>query len=423
MANGFNKQEIVEFETLLDGFEDKLVLSKNVNKYQTDQTDMARANDTIWRPMPYIMPSSDGMDASAEFKDKEQLSVPSSINIVKNVTFNLDAKEKRDMLQQNRLGKSAAQRLSSDVNVAIMTAAANQSSLVVPIATAATGFDDVALCEAIYNEQGIQDDERFLALSTRDYNGMAGNLANRNNLTPGKTLTAYEKAYVGEIASFETFKLDYANRLTAAAGGVITMSTLDAATNYYVPSATVATVNGTNNVDNRYDNITVTATANVKMGDALTIAGINAVHHITKEDTGELKTFRVVEVVDGTTLKITPPMITAQVVSPTQSEIQYQNCVNNTQSGTAAIVWLNIADARVNPFWRKDALEIIPGKLEAESEEGWAVMKGTTENGIELCMFKQADIDDLNTKYRFTVFFGVNNLAPEQTGILLFSQT
>ena len=41
---------------------------------------------------------------------------------------------------------------------------------------AASGFDDVAQCDAIFNEQGIPSYERYLALSTRDYNGMANNL-------------------------------------------------------------------------------------------------------------------------------------------------------------------------------------------------------------------------------------------------------
>ncbi|MGB3465677.1 MAG: P22 phage major capsid protein family protein [Cyclobacteriaceae bacterium] len=422
MANQFSKQEIVEFEKLLDGFEDQLVLSKNVNLYQTDQTDMARANDTIYRPQPYTVDSEDGMDQSAYFGDKVQLSVPSSINIVKNVTFSLDAKEKRDALQENRLSKAASQRLASDVNIAIMNVVSNQASLVVPIAGLATGYDDVAKAEAIFNEQGIQYFDRKFAISTKDYNGMAGDLAKRDTFS-GDVSKAYKKSYVGEIASFDTFKLDYANRLTAAAGGAITMSTLDAAVNYYVPAATVATVNGTNNVDNRYQDITVSATANVKAGDAFTVAGIEAVHHITKNTTGELKTFRVIEVVNGTTLKITPPMTTAQIATPAAAEKQYKNCENTAQSATAAITWLNIADARINPFWRKDAIEIIPGKLALDDQEGWSVMRGTTENGIEMYMLKQGGINDLKTKYRFTIFFGVNNLSPEQSGIMLFSQT
>jgi hypothetical protein len=51
------------------------------------------------------------------------------------------------------------------------------------------------------------------------------------------------------------------------------------------------------NVDNRYQTVTVSSTTGVVAGDAFTIDGIEAVHHITKRSTGELKTFRVIEVV------------------------------------------------------------------------------------------------------------------------------
>jgi hypothetical protein len=347
---------------------------------------MERARDTIWRPQPYIMNSFDGMDQTSNFNDKTQLAVPATISFEKSVPWIMDAKELRDAIQENRLGDGAKRKLASDINVAIMNIAANQSSLVVPITTAATGFSDVAKADTIMNEQGVPFYDRYLALSSLDYNNMAQNLANREYLGTKKTADAYEKAYVGQIAGFDTLKLDYANRLALAAGGAITVSTQDAATNYYVPAAVTSSPTTAErlNVDNRFDNITVSATANVKAGDCFTIANVNAVHHETKADTGSLKTFRVVEVVNGTTLKITPPMISAQVASPTEAEIQYKNCVVNTKSATAAITWLNIADTRINPFWQKDALEILPGRYAVPENAGAAVLRGSTENGIEI---------------------------------------
>ena len=57
MSNAFSKEERVAFENLLEGFQDALVLSRNVSVYNTDQTMMERARDTIWRPMPYIAQS------------------------------------------------------------------------------------------------------------------------------------------------------------------------------------------------------------------------------------------------------------------------------------------------------------------------------------------------------------------------------
>lgn len=424
MANAFSKEEIVAFDQVMEGFEDAIVLSKNVSRHQTDSTTMERAGDTIWRPQPYIVESFDGMDTTANFQDANQLSVPATLGYSKNVPLILDAKELRDALQEKRLGQAAMQRLSSDINRSIMSVAALQGSLVIKRTTAAAGYDDVAQCDSIMSEQGVMMSDRFLALSSRDYNGMANNLsAASRSFGNQKSDKAYENGYVGRVSGFETYKLDYSVRLAAAGGGAgLTMSTLDAAGNYYTPvSTSVATTGEKSNVDNRYQTITISSTANVAAGDAFTVAGLNAVHHITKEDTGQLKTFRVISVPSGTTLVISPPMITNQVAN--DASAQYQNCVINTKAANSAIVFLNTVAAAANPFWHRDALEILPGRYAVPTDAGAAVLRTTTANGIEVCMQKQYDINTMKTKFRWDVLYGVVNKQPEMSGIMLFSQT
>lgn len=422
MSNSFSKEERVAFEKLLEGFQDALVLSRNVSVFQTDQVMMERSGDTIRRPMPYILSAFDGMDQSANYKNATQLTVPASIDIEKSVPFMMDPKELRDMLQEQRLFEAAKQQLASAINLSIMNAASNQSSLVVARSAAASGFDDVAQCEAIMNEQGVPDYDRYLALSTRDYNNMASNLAGRQTMQ-GKPTAAYERAYVGTIASFDTFKLDYANRLTAAAGGAgITIDTQASASNYYVPMATsTATTGQRSNVDNRYQTITVSSTTNVAAGDCFTIAGVYACHHITKSSTGQLKTFRVISVgAGGTTLTISPAIISNQGGS--DAEAQYQNVIV-TPSATAAIVFLNTQSAYVNVFWQKDALEILPGRYAVPMDGGANVMRASTDQGFELVVQKQWHSDIMKYKFRVDTLYGVVNKQPEMSGIVLFSQT
>ena len=424
MANAFSKEERVAFENLLEGFQDALVLSRNVSIYNTDQTMMERTNNTIWRPQPYISRSYSGTDMTANFLDYTQLAVPATIGFNQSVPWIMTATELRDALQEQRLGDSAKQKLASDINVAVMNVAASQGTLVVKRLSAASGFDDVAQCEAIFNEQGVNFDSRYLALSTRDYNGMASNLAGRQTLQ-GKTLTAYDRAYIGQVASFDTFKLDYANRITAAAGGgSITINTSSGA-NAYIPKAVTSSPTTTErlNVDNRYQTVTVSSSTNVVAGDCFTIAGVNAVHHITKQDTGQLKTFRVISVpAGGTTLVISPPIISNQSENDTAATAEYQNCVVNVKSSTSAIVWLNTAAAPINCFWQKDAIEILPGRYAVPQDAGANVMRASTDQGIELVMQKQYDINTMKTRYRLDTIFGVVNKQPEMTGIILFGQ-
>lgn len=430
MSNSFSKEERVAFEDLLEGFQDALVLSRHVNIYSTDQTMMERANNTIWRPQPYIAQSINSTPGTPipGYQGMTQLAVPATLGFSKTVPWEMTSLELRDALQEGRLGDSAKQKLASDINIAIMNSAASLGSLVVPIAAGAGDYDDVALCDAIMNEQGVPDYDRFMALSSRDYNGLAGNLVGTaRSFGNQKSDKAYERSYVGMVAGFDTYKMDYANRQTAAAGTSITIDTNGSNTQAnYLPQATSTSVGGQINVDNRFQTVVVNSSANIAPGDAFTIAEVYAVHHITKQSTGQLKTFRVVSVPSGgTSLVITPPIIGAQTiggVGPTDAQLQYKNVEVAIAADAAAITFLNVNAASVNVFWQRDSLEILPGRYAVPSDAGVAVMRATTDQGIELVLQKFYDIDSMTIKYRMDTLFGVVNKNPEMSGILLFNQ-
>lgn len=422
MANDFNKEERVMFEDILQGFQDQLVLSKNVNIYRPDQQMMERAGDVVWRPEPYIMQTFEGFDQTANFKDVTQLSVPVSINRNRSSPWIMSPRELRDAVQEGRIKESAIQRLASDINVAMLNAAAMLGSLFVKRAAAAAGYDDVAQCDSIMNEQGVPNYDRCLALSTRDYNGMANNLAARQHMGD-KVTKAYERSYVGMIAGFDTYKLDYSRRITVQAAAGLVVNTLAGGGNVYVPQATsVAATGETSNVDNRFQQITIAGVqaAGVVAGDAFTIATVEAVHHITKQGTGNLKTFRIVSIDGANTATICPPLITGQ--GGTDPELQYQNCIVNTPAANSAIVWLNTATAAANPFWQKEALEIIPGRWSLPNDAGASIIRGVTEQGLEVIMQKQYDIRTGQVFLRVDTLFGVANKQPEMSGIMMFSQ-
>jgi hypothetical protein len=180
-------------------------------------------------------------------------------------------------------------------------------------------------------------------------------------------------------------------------------------------------VGGQINVDNRFQTVTVNSTTGIAAGDAFKIAEVYAVHHITKQSTGQLKTFRVVSVDSATTMTITPPIIGAQSVA-TDAQLQYKNVEVSAPSNTAAITFLNVNAASVNVFWQRDSLEILPGRYAVPSDAGVAVMRATTDQGIELVLQKFYDIDSMTIKYRMDTLFGVVNKNPEMSGILLFNQ-
>jgi hypothetical protein len=421
MANNFSKEERVAFEDILEGFNDAMVISRNVSKFGTDGQLMERASDTIWRPMPYILTSQArtmGTDVSTQ--DTTQLSVPSRLGFQRNATWAMDAKQLRDALQEGRLGKAAYQRLASDVNTSVRDVASMQGSIVVKVTAAASTYDQIALAESAMNEQGIAEGDRYLALSTRDYNGLAGNLAGRQTMQ-GKPVTAYERSYVGNVAGFETYKMDAGKRQTAQSA-TVTIATNGTQVRYVPVATTTASTGEVANKDNRFQTVAVSSTTGVAAGDAFTIAGIFAVHQITKENTGQLKTFRVISVDSSTTMTITPAIVGANS-SPTAAELQYKNVEVVSTSATAAITWLNTVATAINPFWHKDSIELLPGRYAVPTDQGVDVMRGTTDQGLEVVMSKKFDPDKFVSSYYLDILYGVVNTNTQMNGVILFNQS
>ena len=436
MANSFSKEEKVAFEQLLEGFNDALVMSRNVNVYNYNQTDAARTTampssvspnyGTVWRPQPYIMPSVTSVPGTPiTFSDKTQLTVPASITNLKTVAWGMTSVELRDALQEGRLAAGANQKLASDINVAVMQTATSLGSLVVTTGTPAGSFDDIALCDTLMNETGVPGDMRYLSLSSRSYNGLAGNVVGttRSFGANNRSDKAFERAYVGMVSSFETYKQDYALRQTGNTQipGAGTIATNGAQANF-VPQATTTGVAGTMNVDNRFQTVAVNNGALFNVGDAFTIEGVEAVHLITKQPTGQPKTFRVVSKPGGNNIVITPPIISASN-APTEAELQYKNCeLAGAGLPAAQITFLNTTTADINCFWHKSAIELLPGRLAIPENAGVAVMRASTDQGIEVVMQKQFNLLSSLTEYRVDVLFGTALLNPEMAGILLFDQ-
>lgn len=427
MANDFTKQEMVMFDEVLEGFDDLLVIAKAVEVYNpTDAQNMERSNDRIWRPMPYMGITYDGLDQSANFGDITQLAVPVGLGIHKSAPLTMTAKQLRDPSQLERYGRGAKQKLSSDVNQSIFAKVALEGSLWSKRTVAATGFDDIAQVDAVMTETGVQLAERRAFYSTRDYNGMAGNLASRALYPNSKPVTAYEKAFVGEVSGIETYKNDQTYRLALAVPGAGV--TINGANQYYTPVGHTTDASGnTTNIDNRYQtlNITVGAAGALKAGDAFTIAGVNSVHLVSKQDTGQLKTFRIVSITSGggtvgaNVVVITPPIISNG--GGTRAELMYKNA-SATPANGAALTFLNTATAPVNPFFIKPAVEIIPGSFMVEPQDGWQVLRGTTDLGIGITYTRQGAIDTLNVKARWDIDYGVGLLNTEMAGGQQFNQ-
>lgn len=415
MANQFNKEEVVLFEQVLEKFDSDNIVAKRAARFNQPGKEMQRRGDSVWRPQPMISTTVDGLDITSKIGSVTQLSVPATLSTIENVPFQLNAKELRDEMYREQKARSAAQALSAVVNRAMANNIKTWGSLTVKVAGALTGYDDISLADALMIENDIINMDKTMVLNARDYNKMAGNLASRT--LRQRSELALSNAELGDIAGFDTFKTSFGPSLTAAAGSSITVN----GEQKYVPVSTSTASSGeVENVDNRTMDLTVSSTTNVAAGDKFTIANVNAVSHVNKNDTSQLKTFTVIEVVDSTTLKIAPPII---VKGDSDAETDYANC-SQAAGDSAALVFLNTDTAQTNMFFVNDSIEIFGGRLAFDDDmAGVAVTRMMTDSGIEIIFAKQGDVKTGVSTYRFTVFFGVTNLNPEMNGVLLGGQT
>ena len=141
---------------------------------------------------------------------------------------------------------------------------------------------------------------------------------------------------------------------------------------------------------------------------------------ITKADTGVLQTFRVVAKPSAGVITIYPAIISAQ--GATTAEKEYKN-VSATPADGAAFTWLNTATAPMNPFFVRGALLLVPGSFVVDPEDGWNVMRATTDLGIGITYARQGEINDLSIKARWDIDFGTALTNPQMAGVQLFSQT
>ncbi|NBN70562.1 coat protein [Proteus sp. G2618] len=417
MSNQLVKDLEIMFENYVESFEASCVVSKNAKKHRPNDTAMQRAGDVEWRPQRYHMNVEEGLDLTGKTPTElVQRLVPSVFKEPKNILYTLDAREMRDPEHKTEAGRAAGQRLAAQIDSDLINMVTSRATNVITMANSTTGSQgrDLWNCAAgmdatmtvIGVPQGIN---RRSFWNPFNYKDLAGELGSRA-YTQGVNLTAYEKAQIPPVASFDSFKTDISGRVPK---GTTEALTLAAAPAHKVTSKDANDMP----VDNRQGTITLSA-AGLQVGDAFTIAGVNSVHQITKDTTDQPQVFRVLAV-SGTTATISP-----QILPPNNADVAsrpYANVDANAANG-AAITILNKNAAATNLFWADGSVELMYGKLAFPTGQGPQVMTATTEQGATLIMSYAFDHIKGVTTTRFTTLYGCSVLVPEYTGLVIAGQ-
>lgn len=407
------------YDKALKALEEQDAMSNLVEVDSIAMDTMQNTTDQYWRNVEQQAPVIVGRDLTGQQTDVIEQVYPLTVSAPRNDFFELNVSQLRDEGFMDRRAKAAAKKLSSDLNKQIADEVAAKGSLYYE--SSSVDFDFVAEADAILDErQAYRDDGSSFFLNSRANQQMAGNLASRTLYPSNRSEMAYAKNQVGEnVAGFDMYRASFAGNIAPALNATTTTVSTDVVD---VPAGQ-HTVGGTLvNLDYRYGTIPFTAVTNFQVGDVITVAGVNSLGVMDKSDTGELMTFRIIDI-SGTDVTVYPKPIAADQAGITAAEAAYANISTSIDSGDV-ISKVNVAGGKVNSFWANDSICVVNGRepLELLGEfAGMKVERETMSNGVDLYIAYDASIDTLNAKIRLFTRYGVVNKDPSRNGNAIYA--
>lgn len=167
---------------------------------------------------------------------------------------------------------------------------------------------------------------------------------------------------------------------------------------------TAYVVGGTPPVDGETALDVVTGTGNWKVGDSFTIAGVNSVNALTKDDNGQLQNFVVTVASAGgsTTLQVLPEFI---------STGDYKN-ITALPAAAAVITPIGAANTSYSQNMAYHPQAFAFGTTDLELPGGLAFSARRTEDGISMRLIGQYDVSTDRVVYRFDVLYGIVTVQP-----------
>lgn len=421
MALNTAKEVRVMFDLVAETFESQTQMAKTLGHYEMTGAKAQDSNNVEWRQIDQHAPVTSGWEfVDADFGNVLELSYPSTLGTPDNDLFKLRADDFRNRDFMKRRAKAAAERLSSFQNSKIAAAVVNTGSLYYRSTTA--GYDFIKTGDTMLRErQAYVGMGQSFFVNDRAAQRISSDLAIRQTLDKIPQ-EAYVKGQMAKnTAGFDIFEASY---LPTLAGGALAGVTSTAA----VSQAPVAsqTLGGiVLPVDYRIsDDIALTGTITaLVVGDYITFSSANACGLDTKDDTGQLMTFKVVEKGSGT-IKVYPRPIAFTDAALTAVQKAYANIYNQIGAGATVVKLNSDTSARTNVFWANDSVEIVDGDAPLEflgQMDGMEVMTNTLASGTKLYMAYQGKIEDLTLRCRLFTWNAVVNKDPGRNGVAILA--
>lgn len=422
MANQTAKNILALYDETCKQMNDNFIFASQMEVDTQSGVDLQNANNVYWKSVEQQAPVIEGFDLSGTTPGAiiEQ-TYPLNVSAPRNDWFTLRAEELRDRRFMERRAQAAARRLNADANQRASDLVSTTGSLYYESSSA--GFDFVSEANTLLRErQAYRDMGTSFFLTPRESQVMSSDLASRTLFPNNRSEEAYATAMIGEnVAGFNLFEAPTYGNIAArvnATGGAIASDVTE------VPEGFTTVGGSIQNVDYRFGVLPlgVGEGANFQAGDVVTVAGVNALGLMDKTDTGQLMTFRVIEI-NGDDLTVYPKPIAADQAGITDSQAAYAN-ISTAIVSTMAVAAVNVTGGRANSFWCNDSLSFVnaDGNLEVLNEfEGMKVDSTTLDNGIKLYIAYDSNLSTLNCRVRLFTWYGLVNKDPSRNGNAVFT--
>lgn len=415
------KMAEVMFSEALKTYEPQDMLLPTTTFYEPDAGSMQNSGNIIWRPVQQHRPVIDGWDLTGLETGIIEETYPATLTVPKNDLVSQRADDMRDMQFWAKAGKEAGRQQATNLNKAIASAIGTQGAMFYR-SNQASGYDVIAEAQTLMNERQGAKSDRYFLLNDRDNLKFGKDLAARQTLQ-GRPETTWATGQIGQnVAEFDVYTASFLPTIVGGADPATTVT----ANQSFAPTAGLvdAVLNTVTNVDYRTATIPVTASAGYNIGDKITFANtavtVKAVGLADKSDTNQAMTFTIVGKPTGTSITVFPKPIALDDPALSTLEKAYAN-INTRILSAATVNRVNIdVSKKANLFYDKDAVEVLGGTIPADlfkSFDGLKVINQTMKNGLKMYMIYDANMINMQFRYRLFTWWGVTIKDPSRCGV------
>lgn len=406
MANSILTPDIIANEGLM-WLENGLVAGQKISTDYSSEFAMVGETISIDRPVMFYG-QSDNLNVSSYNEDIVEGKETITMNRTETVKFKVTAKEKT--LSLDKMSERIIQPAVKVLRDRIETEIANQYwrfyNFSGTAGTTPSTYKALGLPGAIMTDAGVPDDGRIALHGTDTALELADGL--KSVFVQDKVRTALERNRIGRYANFENYEWVHAPTHTVGDyGGTPLISTTGLGQTYVsVKDQKFSTIG--------VDGLPSSRAGVFKRGDVFTIAGVFAVNPVSKQSTGRLQHFTVVEDASSNSggysaIKVSPAIV--PVTNSIADGKAYATVTDEPADNAAITVLTGAANSthKQSLLMHPNAMTLVTRPL---SIEGGAGVKTTTKSGnrVTISCTEWVDGNTLDHNFRFDMLFAVKAL-------------